>query len=183
MDYLQLIDKYYPEGPLREIYLTHCRQVADKALAIAHAKSLPLTDDEIIEAAMLHDIGIVMTDAAGIHCYGTAPYIAHGVEGAKIIREAGLGEKYARIAERHTGAGITAADIACQHLPLPEGEYCPQTLLERLICYADKFFSKTKLTQEKPLDRIVASLKKFDFTDSDGAVARFMELHRQFGQE
>ena len=183
MDYRQLIDKCYPEGPLREIYLSHCRQVADKALAIAHAKRLPLTDDEIEEAAMLHDIGIVMTDAPGIHCYGTEPYIAHGVLGAKIIREAGLDEKYAQIAERHTGAGITADDIARQHLPLPEGEYCPQTLLERLICYADKFFSKSGDGSEKSLERIIRSLSKFDFTDTEGAVARFMELHRQFGQE
>jgi len=180
MDYRQLIDSLYPDGLLRDIYVGHCQQVADKALDIAHTKHLPLTDDEITEAAMLHDIGIVMTDAPGIHCYGTEPYIAHGIVGARIIREAGLDEKYARVAERHTGSGITAADIRSQHLPIPEGDYCPVTLLERLICYADKFFSKSGDRQEKPRERILKSLRKFDFTDQSSTVDRFLALEREF---
>ena len=57
-DYQRIIDRHYPEGsPLRDIYLRHCRQVADKALSIARAKALTLPPGEIEAAAMLHDIG------------------------------------------------------------------------------------------------------------------------------
>ena len=70
-------------------------------------------------------------------------------------------EWLARIAERHTGSGLTAEDIRTQHLPLPEKDFLPETLLEKLICYADKFFSKTSLDTEKDIDRVRASMKKF----------------------
>lgn len=180
MDYHQLIDSLYPDNPLREIYISHCRQVADKALAIAHKKRLPIDDDVIVEAAMLHDIGIVMTNAPGIHCHGSQPYIAHGIIGARILREAGIDESFARVAERHTGSGITADDIRRQNLPIPVGDYCPVSLLERLICYADKFFSKSGTRQEKSRERIINSLRKFDFTDSSATVNRFLALEREF---
>ena len=76
MNYNQIIDKYYPAGTrLRDIYMRHCRQVADKALTIAHGKRLPLPDPDIEAAAMLHDIGIFLTDAPGIDCHGSEPYI------------------------------------------------------------------------------------------------------------
>ena len=38
MDYRSIIDKYYPEAnALRDILLTHSRQVADRCLKIAKA--------------------------------------------------------------------------------------------------------------------------------------------------
>ena len=40
---------------------------------------------------------------------------------------------------------VAVERIAAHGLPLPEGCYMPETLEEQLICYADKFFSKTKL--------------------------------------
>ena len=39
---------------------------------------LSLDKDFLYEAAMLHDIGIFLTDAAGIHCFGDKLYICHG---------------------------------------------------------------------------------------------------------
>lgn len=69
MTYQEIIDKYYPAGsPLRDIYMRHCRSVADLALEIAARRRLPLDPAEIEEAAMLHDIGIFLTDAPGIEC-------------------------------------------------------------------------------------------------------------------
>ncbi len=142
MHYQEIISRYYPAGsPLRDIYLRHCRSVADEALAIARRKGLSLDTDAVEEAAMLHDIGIVGTDAPSIHCHGTEPYIAHGVIGARMLRHLGVDEQTARVAERHTGAGITREEIAAQQLPLPDADYLPETLLEKLICYADKFYS------------------------------------------
>ena len=36
---------------------------------------------------MLHDIGIFQTDAPGIHCFGSQPYICHGRLGAELLRK------------------------------------------------------------------------------------------------
>ena len=78
MHYQEIISEYYPAGsPLRDIYMRHCRSVADLALDIARDHNLSLDPDAIEEAAMLHDIGIFRTDAPSIHCHGTEPYLAH----------------------------------------------------------------------------------------------------------
>ena len=144
-DYQRIIDKYYPAGsPLRDIYMRHCRSVANLALDIARRKGLDLSPADIEAAAMLHDIGIVRTDAPGIHCHGSEPYLAHGRIGADLLRAEGAPEEYARVAERHTGAGLTPEDVARMSPMLPpDRSYMPQTLLERLVCYADKFYSKS----------------------------------------
>ena len=90
----QIIDKYYPEGsPLRDIYLLHCRSVADFALRINQERSLALGPDLVESAAMLHDIGIFLTDADGIDCHGSAPYIRHGILGAELLRKEGMPRK------------------------------------------------------------------------------------------
>lgn len=174
MDYTSIIDKYYPAGtPLRDIYMRHCRSVASLALEIARERRLDLDPADIEAAAMLHDIGIFLTDAPGIHCHGTEPYLRHGILGADLLRREGAPEAIAAVAERHTGAGITADDIAGMQLPLPPGDYMPRTLLERLVCYADKFYSKSGDMKRKPLDRVRASMLRH----SPATLARFDALH------
>ena len=140
-----IIDRYYPEGKLRDILVGHSRQVADMALAIASGLDLDLPRDQIETAAMLHDIGIIATHAPGICCYGTQPYLMHGSIGAGMLRESGAPEWAAAVAERHTGAGLLRCDIIAAGLPDPGVDLLPRTLLERLVCYADKFFSKTRV--------------------------------------
>jgi uncharacterized protein len=177
MNFIELIDKYYLPGTrVREILLKHSRQVADKALAIAEAQNLPLDRGQIEAGAMLHDIGIIKTDADGIDCHGTEPYLRHGILGAEILRNEGAPEWLARIAERHTGAGITNEDIETMNLPLPKGDYMPETLLEKLVCYADKFYSKSGDMEEKSLERVKASMARH----SEATLARFLELHKLF---
>ena len=80
------------------------------------------------------------------------------------------------MAERHTGAGITAADIRQQGLPLPIGDYVPESTLERLVCYADKFYSKGGDMKRKPLDRVIRSMERF----SPDTLERFMDMHKEF---
>ena len=84
----------------------------------------------------------------------------HGVLGAALLRDNGFPEEIARVAERHTGAGISRDDIEEQGLPMPPGDYMPETLLERLICYADKFYSKSGRMEEKPLEKVEASMAR-----------------------
>ncbi|WP_288717122.1 HDIG domain-containing metalloprotein [Duncaniella muris] len=181
MTWQEMIDRYYPEGSrLRDIYMAHCRSVADLALEINRRKGLGLDQAAVEEAAMLHDIGIFMCDAPDIECHGDEPYIRHGVLGAALLRSDGLGEDCARVAERHTGAGLSREDIARQHLPLdPDGDYMPLSVLERLVCYADKFYSKSGDMQRKPLEKVIRSMQRL----SPETLERFMALHREFGEQ
>ncbi len=173
-----IIDKYYPAGTaLRDIYIKHCRSVADKALEINRRLGLSIDEQELEDAAMLHDIGILFTDAKGIECHGTQPYICHGRLGAELLRSEGVSESLARVAERHTGTGITREQIERLQLPLPPGDYMPETLLEKVVCYADKFFSKNGDMKEKSLERVRASMLRH----GEDTLERFEELHREFG--
>ena len=125
---------------------------------------------------MLHDIGIFKCYAAGIQCFGTEPYICHGRIGAELLRLEGF-PRHARVCERHTGAGITKAQIIAQNLPLPQQDFLPETMEEKVICYADKFFSKTHLDREKTIEQVEKSLSKF----GEEGVLRFREWEKCFG--
>ncbi|WP_308777099.1 HDIG domain-containing metalloprotein [uncultured Bacteroides sp.] len=162
MNPLALIDKYYPEeNELKYILLVHSRSVADKALAMAGKHpELDLDVQFVEEAAMLHDIGIFMTDAEGIQCFGKYPYICHGYLGAELLRKEGY-PRHALVCERHTGAGITLRNIEEQQLPIPHREMVPVSLEEQLICFSDKFFSKTKLDKEKSIEKARKSVARF----------------------
>lgn len=178
IDYLSIINKYYESGsPLWQILIRHSLQVADKALQIASSRSLDLASSDIVEAAMLHDIGIFLTDAPGIECHGTKPYICHGILGAELLRREGCPEWLARIAERHTGSGLIAEYIDSHDLPLPHRDFVPETMLEKLICYADKFYSKSGDMSEKSLERVRESMRRH----GPDSLARFNHLHSLFG--
>lgn len=177
MDYTLIINKYYEEGSaLLELLLTHSEMVARKALSVAESAKLNIDKDFVYNAAMLHDVGIFKCDAPSIYCNGTEPYIRHGVIGGELMREEGLPE-IASVCERHTGSGLTAKEIAETGMPLPHKDFLPETLEEKLICYADKFFSKSGDPRaEKPLERVRASIAKFGAP----SLERFDALHALF---
>jgi HDIG domain protein len=162
MNPLDIIYKYYPaDDALRRLLLKHSRQVAEKALAVCERHpDLQLDRQLVYEGAMLHDVGIFLTDAPGIFCHGSEPYLLHGRLGAELMRKEGR-EDLARICERHTGTGLTAEDIRRQGLPLPPEDFRPETEAEKVICYADKFFSKSHPDAEKTAAQVVKSLAKF----------------------
>ena len=187
MDYLAIIDQYYGAGDseLKSLLLAHSRAVADKALRICEKHPEFGLDRDFVEAAaMLHDIGIIRCDAPKIHCHGTEPYIRHGILGAEMLKNSQLStlnSQLLRVCQRHTGAGITRAEIAAQQLPLslPDDDsepFMPETLEEKLICYADKFFSKTRPDHEKTVEEAERSLAKF----GEAGVERFREWARLF---
>lgn len=65
------------------------------------------------------------------------------------------------VCERHTGAGLTEKEIIEQNLPLPHRDFLPETLEEKLICYADKFYSKTHPDHEKSFEQAEKSIARF----------------------
>ncbi len=162
MDYQAIIDKYYKEDTeLKRILMVHSRSVADKALSIVASRpELGLDKEFVEEAAMLHDIGVFLCNAPGIHCFGDAPYICHGTLGAELMRSEGL-PRHALVCERHTGAGLSLSYIIEQNLPVPHRDLMPVSMEEQLVCFADKFFSKTRLQEEKTVEQAYRSVAKF----------------------
>ena len=159
MDVNEIIDRYYPQdNELKNIYMLHACAVADFALELARRHpELGLDEQFVYEAAMLHDIGIFLTDAPRIHCHGAEQYLCHGYLGAQLLRSLGY-ERHARVCERHTGTGLTKDVIVQNGWNLPARDFLPETLEEQLICFADKFFSKTKfLTQPRSFEQEMRS--------------------------
>ena len=63
--------------------------------------------------------------------------------------------------ERHTGTGLTKDAIIANGWKLPVNDFVPETLEEQLICFADKFYSKTKfLEQRRSFEQVVESMRK-----------------------
>lgn len=162
MDTIEIIKKYYKkDSDLFNLLVKHSTDVTNKALAIAdNHPELNIDKVFVAEAGMLHDIGIFLTNAPAIHCHGIAPYICHGYLGREILDIIGL-HRHALVCERHTGVGLSAEDIQRQKLPIPVRDMVPITIEEKLICFADCFYSKTKLKSEKSVESIKRGLAKF----------------------
>ncbi|MEM3382755.1 MAG: HDIG domain-containing protein [Nitrososphaerales archaeon] len=91
---------------------------------------------------LLHDIGRVKTHSA-----------LHGYLGGKLLRERGIDERIARIAERHVGGGISNEEA--KKLGLPDGIYVPESLEEKIVCFADKIVEVNDVVPlEKTLDKL-----------------------------
>lgn len=108
--------------------VSHCRTVAKVAMVIAdefERRRKPVDSKVVLAGALLHDIG-----RARIHT------VRHGLEGAEMLREEGVDERVAEVVRRHVGAGISPEEA--KTLGLPDLDYFPRTLEERIVCFADK---------------------------------------------
>ena len=115
--------------------IEHCQTVKRKAVEIAERISEnrhPVDLSLVRIGALLHDIGRAKTHG-----------IEHGVIGAEILREMGLGE-FAKFAENHLGAGIPASEA--KRLGLPARDFVPRSLEEKIVAYADKLTAGGRAT-------------------------------------
>ena len=158
----EILEKYYQrDSKLWTVLVEHSKAVCDKALEIASNHSELKADLKFIEeAALLHDIGIYLTNAPDLYCFGNLPYICHGYLGREILEKEGY-PRHALVCERHTGTGLSLSEIKTQNLPIPHRDMLPVSIEEEIICFADKFFSKSHdLRQPKKLDKIRKSMAK-----------------------
>ncbi|MCS7138911.1 MAG: TIGR00295 family protein [Crenarchaeota archaeon] len=116
----------------------------------------------VVAGALLHDIGRSVTHD-----------VSHGVIGGRIIRRRRLDERLARIVERHVGGGITRDEA--EKLKLSDKDLIPETLEEKIVCYADKLvdgdkkvnfeetlkYFKEKLGPEHPAIKRLEELNEF----------------------
>ena len=179
IDIANILNRYYRPGEaITELLWKHSQQVASLAETIARANPhLPIDLTFLYEAAMLHDIGVYRTHAPSIHFHGDAHYIQHGVIGAQLLRAEGL-EAHARVCERHIGVGLTVDDIVSQNLPLPHCDMLHETLEEKLVCYADNFFSKSQPDIQRTFAQVHKSIARFGVKNEE----RFMALAQLFGE-
>lgn len=145
-----------------ENVIKHCAAVSKNAGAIADRVKIKIDKELIKRGAMFHDVGRCKTHG-----------IDHGIEGARIIRELGLGEEIAKIAERHIGAGITSEEA--KKMGLPSGDYCPKSPEEKIVAYADclTMDSKTISSEES-----IMHFKKM-LGENHPAIKRMEDLHRE----
>lgn len=109
-----------------ENVVAHCEEVA--ALAVKIAKRCGADVDLVGAGALLHDLGRCRTHS-----------IRHAVEGARMASDKGLPVELVLIIEKHIGAGLTKADA--RQLGLPEKDYLPETLEEKVVAHADNLIS------------------------------------------
>lgn len=128
---------------------------------------------------MLHDIGVIKVNSPKLGTTGELPYICHGNQG-RIILEAEDLPQHALVAERHTGVGISKQQIIERNLPIPQRDMLAESIEEKIISYADLFYSKRPAqmwTDEKAAD-IEVELAQF----GQDQVALFREWHAEFGK-
>ncbi len=113
--------------------IEHCKEVASLAIEIANkAKAAGHEVNlELVEVgALLHDFGRCRTHK-----------IAHAVEGYRLARTRGIEPEVSEIIKRHIGAGISKEEA--RKLGLPEDDYFPRSLEEKIVAHADNLVKGT----------------------------------------
>ena len=139
----------------------HAKIVLDVSLFLAGllSKKNPVDAHIITLGAILHDVG--RSRAQRI--------VEHGVRSGEIIREQGFPEPVARIGETHIGVGITREEA--EALGLPARDFVPETLEERIVCYADNLLF------------YIPEKGRHELRDTDTVVERFTrELGEAYGR-
>jgi len=142
--------------------INHCIAVANYALEIARKlqeKDINL-DLQLIEAgALLHDIGRSKTHS-----------VDHAIAGVEVAKNLGLSPSIVNIIKRHVGAGITPDEA--QQLGWSKDNYIPQTLEEKIVCYADK-----RVDNDKGAVPIQTEIKRLQKAGFEQAAERVRLLH------
>ncbi|MFW5745923.1 MAG: HD domain-containing protein [Nanoarchaeota archaeon] len=170
----ELLIRRYAPGRAAEIILSHSHLVMEKALSIAGI--IPEVDLQFLKvASLLHDIGVSMCHVPEIGCMGDQPYICHGIEGRKIMDVEGY-PAIGLVCERHIGVGLRKEDVMSRRLPLPLRDMLPVSMEEKIVCYADLFFTKTpgKELHEKSEDQVLDQLRRY----GEEQVERYFALKR-----
>jgi uncharacterized protein len=133
------------DAKCRPQIINHCIAVTDYALNLAleihqkgHTVDLPLVE----AGGLLHDLGRAKNHT-----------VDHAVAGGQMAELLGLPEGVSRIIKRHVGAGIT--DEEAQLLGWPKDTYVPQSLEEKIVCYADKCVDQSGVV---PIENEIARL-------------------------
>ena len=146
--------------------IEHCKTVASLAVQIAKAckeKGLNV-DVQLVEiGALLHDIGRSRTHT-----------VDHAIVGAEIAKSLGLPSSIVSIIERHAGGGIDTDEA--KQLGWPIKSYLPQTMEEKIVCYADKLIEGKRRVK---IERTISKLSK-ELGKTHPSLGRIAKLREEF---
>lgn len=146
--------------------IKHCKTVTALAIKIAIAckeKGQKVNTQLVEIGALLHDIGRSETHA-----------VNHGVVGASIARELDLPDSVVAIIEHHVGGGIDIDEA--RQMGWPISSYLPQTLEEKIVCYADKLIEGNRRV---PIKHTIEKLSK-ELGRTHRSLGRIEKLHEEF---
>jgi len=145
---------------LSEKDIRHSILVAQKALDIARHTGVDLDMELVGRGALFHDLGKALTHS-----------FQHGEIGSELGEKLGLPPAITDIARKHFHGGLSPDEA--QELGLPDKDYTPRRIEERIIIYADRL-----------VDIITDGYIKLQ--DEHEAEERFEELltkHRKYGKD
>jgi len=148
-----------------ERIVAHCKTVAEVAMVISsefEGQGKKVDSKAVLAAALLHDIGRSRIQT-----------VRHGFEGSEIVREEGVDQKVVEAVKRHVGAGISSPEAKA--LGLPDMDFIPRTLEERIVCFADKMVDSDVV---RPFN---GEVQRFIKKGHD--VARLLELKKGLAEE
>jgi uncharacterized protein len=153
------------EAGCSEQVIAHCKAVSALAVKFAEAckhKGIGVNVKLVEVGALLHDIGRSKTHG-----------IYHAIVGVKLAKSFNLPNSILSIIECHIGGGISADEA--KKLGLPEKNYFPVTLEEKLVAYADKRLKGSQIVSlEDTIDQFSKRLGK-----NHPAIDRIIRLHEE----
>lgn len=121
------------EAGCKRRVVIHCCTV--EAVAKEIVSRVKGADPDLVAAgALLHDIGRSVDHS-----------IMHAYIGSQIVQAHGLPQSIVDIVRKHTGAGLDAEDV--EELGLPDADYMPRTLEEKIVAHADNMVSDNKVVK------------------------------------
>lgn len=156
----ELIEYVYTELNCSDYIIDHCTVVYERSQDIT--QYYEKVDLDLVKAGcMLHDVGRTVTNG-----------IEHAYLGADLLRKLNVDESICLITERHIGAGITREEA--ESLGLPDRNYIPETLEEKIVAHADNLVhGVTKVD----LDFVI---KKWTDKNMNGeSIEMLKRLHRE----
>jgi len=157
---LECLQMLKDQGCSREV-MQHCLAVRDVAVTIATLASADVT---LVECgALLHDLGRCKTHG-----------ITHGIVGAQLAQDLQLPKVIVDIIETHLGAGIPREEA--KQLGLPEKDYLPITLEQKIVTHADNLIDKGMFQP------IAHEMKRASKNHQDTLAQRMLALHKELSQ-
>jgi uncharacterized protein len=148
-----------------ERVVSHCKAVSGLAVKFAEIcknKGLEVDVDLVLVGGLLHDIGRSKTHD-----------VTHAVVGVEIAKSLNLPDSVVSIIERHIGGGIGKEEA--KQLGLPEKDYFPLTLEEKLVAYADKLMDGSTVV---PIEHTIKQFSR-RLGENHPAIDRVIRLHKE----
>ncbi|WP_406671387.1 TIGR00295 family protein [Methanolobus sp. ZRKC4] len=146
--------------------IAHCVAVADLALSMG----LKLENDGLDVDLELVEIGGLLHDLGRAKSHG----IDHAIVGVDIAKENHIEPMVQEIIKRHIGAGITPEEAI--KFGLPEDDYIPCTMEEKIVAHADNLLIGTERIS---LDRRIRKMQEKNI--DEGSIERVKALAEEIG--